>query len=144
MKWQSQHFSILSYGDKLISWPFVLKKPGKSNFWTRSWSGWVLTHLRTFRMAIQHFLICHMVLNSFLAFLCSQNQENQIFGARSSSGWVLTHVRTFVHMWELSTFHSLQLSISSYHVKMNPRRPKLHFRLFAVFIVVFYHFHSRF
>ena len=43
----------------------------------------------------KHFWICHMVLNSFLAFLCSQNQENQIFGANSSSGWVLTHVRTF-------------------------------------------------
>ena len=33
----------------------------------------------------------------------------------------------FLHMWELSTFHSLQLSISSYGLKTTSRRPKLHF-----------------
>ena len=31
--WQSEHFFILSYGPKLYSSPFMLKKRGKSNFW---------------------------------------------------------------------------------------------------------------
>ena len=33
--WQSEHFLILSYGPKLISWPFVLKKNRKIKFWGR-------------------------------------------------------------------------------------------------------------
>ena len=37
--WQHEHFLILSYGPKLHSWPFVLKKRRKSNFWGEEFFG---------------------------------------------------------------------------------------------------------
>ena len=37
--WQSEHFLILSYGPKLHSWPFELKKRRKSNFWGEEFFG---------------------------------------------------------------------------------------------------------
>ena len=58
--WQSEHFLISSYGLKTTSrrpkllfgtsYPFLRKggKSRKSIFGTRSSSGWVLTHVRTF------------------------------------------------------------------------------------------------
>ena len=37
--WQSEHFLILSYGPKLHSWHFELKKRRKSNFWGEEFFG---------------------------------------------------------------------------------------------------------
>ena len=65
--WQSEHFLISSYGLKTTSrrpkllfgssYPFLRKggKSRKSIFGTRSSSGWVLTHVRTFRMTTRTF-----------------------------------------------------------------------------------------
>ena len=59
----------------------------------------------------------------FLPFLLKQSMKIKFLGRG-----VLRD--EFLHMWELSTFHSLQLSISSYDVKTTSRRPKLDFWLF--------------
>ena len=66
----------------------------------------------------------------FLPFLLKQSMKIKFLGRG-----VLRD--EFLHMWELSTFHSLQLSISSYDVKTTSRRPKLDFWLFWGGRVVF-------
>ena len=73
----------------------------------------------------------------FLPFLLKQSMKIKFLGRG-----VLRD--EFLHMWELSTFHSLQLSISSYDVKTTSRRPKLDFWLFlggaCVFFLFFFFF----
>ena len=49
--WQSKRFLILSYGLKPHSWLPALEKQENQIYGTRSSSGWVLTHLRTFNFS---------------------------------------------------------------------------------------------
>ena len=129
------HFYKVVDGNKLISWPFVLKKPGKSNFWDEEFFGMSSYTCENFQLFILYnFQFHHMVLKWVLT---SKKRKIKFLGRR-----VLRD--EFLHMWKLSTFHSLQLSISSYDVKTTSRRPKLHLWLSSVFIVIFNHFHCHF
>ena len=61
--WQSEHFLILSYGPKLHSWPFVLKKRRKSNFWGEEFFGMSSYQCENFQLFILYnFQFHHMVL----------------------------------------------------------------------------------
>ena len=61
--WQSEHFLILSYGPKLHSWPFVLKKRRKSNFWGEEFFGMSSYTCENFQLFILYnFQFHHMVL----------------------------------------------------------------------------------
>ena len=130
--WQSEHFLILSYGPKLISWHFVLKKQGKSIFWGEEFFGmssytcenfqlFILYNFQFHHMVLKQlptdlnsifdiFEFCHMVSNSILDHCTQKNRKIKFLGRG-----VLRD--EFLHMWELSTFHSLQLSISSYRAR---------------------------
>ena len=107
----------------VLKWVLNFKKTQNQIFGTRSSSGWVLTCVRTFRMTFQTFF--NFIIWVYNEFLASKNHKIKFLGRG-----VLRD--EFLHMWELSTFHSLQLSISSYYygVKTTSRRHKLHFWLF--------------
>ena len=139
MKWQSQHFLILSYGDKLSFLDLIWsKKPGKWNFWTRSSSGWVLTYLRTFRMTIQTFFnLSYGPKLIVCLFVRTKPGKLNFWGEEffGMSSYTCENFQPFI-LYNFQ-FHHIML-------KRLPGRPKLHFRLFSVFIVVFYNFHSRF
>ena len=61
--WQHEHFLILSYGPKLISWHFVLKKQGKPDFSGEEFFGMSSYLCENFQLFIVYnFQFHHMVL----------------------------------------------------------------------------------
>ena len=59
-EWYSEYFWIVTYDPKLLSWFFAFKNQKKSIFGYEKFPGWVLTHIRTFKIQFPTFFIFSM------------------------------------------------------------------------------------